>query len=238
DDVFPFLLPLRLAVGEDDGAAFVLDGVDQYLDRFARLGRHNLVEALVVPFVERDNAFALVIDVDPDLFALDAEDPAGDDLVDFFFFFFGRKPLFLGELLLELVFGDVELAEEITVDHRYAKPFEPLTFARGEPRSRWQTGPASRTDGADTMKRPRRMPLPVTRRTNFRQPGTVYLSRRDDFHQGRIWARTNMRGHSIWALLIAACLSAAADAETFPAKYYPPADRALATNWLGKLKAK
>jgi HEAT repeat protein len=47
-----------------------------------------------------------------------------------------------------------------------------------------------------------------------------------------------MRGHSIWALLMAACLSAAADAETFPAKYYPPADRALAATWLGKLKAK
>src|SRR5262249_2226981 len=45
-------------------------------------------------------------------------------------------------------------------------------------------------------------------------------------------------GGSRWAVLTAACLSAVAGAETFPAKYYPPADRALAASWLGKLKAK
>ena len=64
DDVFPFLLPLGLAVAEDDGAALVLDGFEQDLDLVAGLGRHDLVGALVVPLVERDDAFALVADVD------------------------------------------------------------------------------------------------------------------------------------------------------------------------------
>ena len=49
DDVFPFLLPLGLAVGQDDGAALVLDGLEQHLDLVAGLGRHDLVEALVLP---------------------------------------------------------------------------------------------------------------------------------------------------------------------------------------------
>ena len=44
DDVFPFLLPLGLAVAQDDGAAFVLDGVEQDLDLVAGLGRHDLVQ--------------------------------------------------------------------------------------------------------------------------------------------------------------------------------------------------
>ena len=51
DDVFPFLLPLGLAVAQDDGAALVLDGFEQDLDLVAGLGRHDLVGALVVPLV-------------------------------------------------------------------------------------------------------------------------------------------------------------------------------------------
>ena len=44
DDLFPFLLPLGLAVAEDDGAGLVLDGFEQDLDlvaglRAARSGR-------------------------------------------------------------------------------------------------------------------------------------------------------------------------------------------------------
>ena len=73
DDVFPFLLPLGLAVAEDDGAGLVLDGVEQDLDLVADLGRHDLVGALVVPLVERDDAFALVADVDHDVVADDVE---------------------------------------------------------------------------------------------------------------------------------------------------------------------
>ncbi len=75
DDVFPFLLPLGLAVAQDDGAGFVLDGVEQHLDLVAGLRRHDLVEPLVVPFVEGDDPFALVADVDPDLVADDVERP-------------------------------------------------------------------------------------------------------------------------------------------------------------------
>src|SRR5205823_7279726 len=38
DDVLPLLLPFGLAVGEDDGAALVLDGVEEDLDLLADLG--------------------------------------------------------------------------------------------------------------------------------------------------------------------------------------------------------
>ena len=41
DDVFPFLLPLGLAVAQDDGAGFVLDGVEQHFDLVADLRRHG-----------------------------------------------------------------------------------------------------------------------------------------------------------------------------------------------------
>ena len=51
----------------------VLDGVEQDLDLVADLRRHDLVVALVVPLVERDDAFALVADVDPDVVADDVE---------------------------------------------------------------------------------------------------------------------------------------------------------------------
>ena len=72
--VFPFLLPLGLAVAQDDRAGLVLDGFEQDLDLVAGLGRDDLVGALVVPLVERDDAFALVADVDDDLVADDLDD--------------------------------------------------------------------------------------------------------------------------------------------------------------------
>ncbi len=50
DDVFPFLLPLGLAIAQDDGAVLVLDGVEQHLNLVADLRRDDLVVALVVPF--------------------------------------------------------------------------------------------------------------------------------------------------------------------------------------------
>ena len=38
DDVFPFLLPLGLAIAQDDGAGFVFHGFEQDLDLVAGLG--------------------------------------------------------------------------------------------------------------------------------------------------------------------------------------------------------
>ena len=68
----------------------------------AGLGRHDLVEAFVVPLVEGDDAFALVTDVDPDLVADDAEHLAGDDLVDFLRVALFRQPTF-GKDLVEFL---------------------------------------------------------------------------------------------------------------------------------------
>src|SRR5436305_2326691 len=69
DDLFPLLLPLRLAVGEDDGAGLVLDGVEEHLDLVAGLRRDDAVEALVVPLLDGDDALALVADVHEDVVA-------------------------------------------------------------------------------------------------------------------------------------------------------------------------
>ena len=80
-EVFPFLAALGLAVAEDDGAVFVLDGFEQDLDLIAGTGRHDLAGGIVEPFAELDGAFALVADVDPDLVVGDAADAAGDDPV-------------------------------------------------------------------------------------------------------------------------------------------------------------
>ena len=92
DDVFPFLLPFGFAIAQDDGSQLVFNRVEQYLNLFAGLRRHHLVEPFVVPFVDRDDAFALVADVHQHLIADDLNDPSGDDLVDLELLLFGRQP--------------------------------------------------------------------------------------------------------------------------------------------------
>src|SRR5581483_673938 len=89
DDVFPFLLPLGLAVTQNNGAGLVLDGVDEHLNLIADLRRFDLVFALVVPLLQRNNAFAFVANVHHDAVADQVDDPARDDFVDVKFFFFG-----------------------------------------------------------------------------------------------------------------------------------------------------
>ena len=74
-------MPFGLAIAEDDGAAFILHGIEQHLDFLARLRRHDLVQPFVVPFFELDDALALVADVDDDVVADDVEDAALDDFV-------------------------------------------------------------------------------------------------------------------------------------------------------------
>src|SRR5207302_1642261 len=54
DDVFPFLLPLGFAVGEHDGAGFVLDRFEEDEDFIADLGRGDFFGAFVLPFFEGD----------------------------------------------------------------------------------------------------------------------------------------------------------------------------------------
>ena len=90
----------------------------------ADLGRDDLVGAFVAPLVELDDAFGLVADVDHDVVADDVEDPAGDDLVGLEVLFFVGEPggdvlveRFV-ELRLEFSVGQVELTEQIAVDHR------------------------------------------------------------------------------------------------------------------------
>src|SRR5262249_46347194 len=113
DDRLPLLLPLGLAVGQDDGAHLVLDGVEQHLHLVAGLRRHDLVEALVVPLLQRDDALALVADVHEHLVVEDLEDAAVDDLVDFELLLLRRQPFGLQESGLDFGVGEIELAEEI-----------------------------------------------------------------------------------------------------------------------------
>ena len=55
----------------------------------------DLIVALVVPFLQGDDAFALVADVDDHIVADDVADPALDDLVDLEVLLFGRQPVVL-----------------------------------------------------------------------------------------------------------------------------------------------
>ncbi len=123
DDGLPLGLALGLAVGQDDGAALVLDGVEQHLDFAADLGRLDLVLALVVPLLEGDDAFGLVADVHDHVVADDVDDAALDDLVDLEVLLLRRQPadqvVVEGalQLLVQLLLGQVILAEQIAVDH-------------------------------------------------------------------------------------------------------------------------
>jgi hypothetical protein len=130
DDLFPFLLPLRLALGQDDRAGLVLDGVEEDVDLVADLGGLDAVLALVVPLADGDDAFALVADVHDHVVADDVGDPAADDLVDLeglalalvvFLEFGGLAGLTVeprrGHLELKILLGGVELAKQVTIDH-------------------------------------------------------------------------------------------------------------------------
>jgi hypothetical protein len=122
EDRVPLLLPLRLAVGELDRAVLALDRFQQHLDGVPGLGRRG-VGTFLPPLVELDDAFGLVPDVDDDVVAADLEDLAGDDLVGFVVLFFALDPVRDGLVedvvgVLDLVVGDVELAEEVAVDHK------------------------------------------------------------------------------------------------------------------------
>src|SRR5262245_51108476 len=132
DDVFPFLLPLRLAVAEDDSARFVFDSFQENLNGIADFGRRDLVRALIAPFVQGDHTFALVADIDPDFVANQVEHPALDDLIDGVFGFFGWQPVVIGiigrhiegggQFGLQVIFGQVELTEQIAIHHEERDP--------------------------------------------------------------------------------------------------------------------
>ena len=87
------------------------------------LGRDDLVDALVVPLVELDDALGLVADVDDDVVADDVEDPALDDLVGVEDGLVGADPLgdFGVEHVVEVEIGlevvDVDRMDEVAVGH-------------------------------------------------------------------------------------------------------------------------
>ena len=98
------------------------------MDLVAELGRDDLVGPFVLPFLERDDAFALVADIDDDVVADDIEHAAFDDLVDVEFFFVGEgdegmvgfvggTPHGLRELLFEILFGKIVLPKQIPINH-------------------------------------------------------------------------------------------------------------------------
>src|SRR5262249_7838908 len=92
DNVFPFFLAAGLAITENDRATLVFNGIEQYIDFAADLRRMDFIVALVVPFLQGDNALALVADIDYHVVADDVDDAALDDLVDLEVLFFRRQP--------------------------------------------------------------------------------------------------------------------------------------------------
>ena len=78
---FPFLLPLRFAVGEGNDAVLIFDGFEQNLNRVADLRISGRIDAFFLPLVDPDDAFGLVPDVDHHVVAADFTDLASHDLV-------------------------------------------------------------------------------------------------------------------------------------------------------------
>src|ERR1700733_9343014 len=78
DDLFPLAHPVGFALREQDQAKVVLDLLQQHVDFFTRLRRFGGIG----PFFERHNSFALVANVDQHIFAVDANDGAGDSFID------------------------------------------------------------------------------------------------------------------------------------------------------------
>ncbi len=161
EDRVPLLLPLRLAVGELNGAVFALDGFEQHLDGVAGLRRRRVV-AVFLPLVDLDDAFGLVPDVDDDVVAADLEHLAGDDLVGFVVLLVALQPVRDGLVEVEVVLvggfvvGNVELAEEVAVDHsvrvRRASPVR-SNWGEGKGVSRVKVSPTPRrTDVVRTSR--------------------------------------------------------------------------------------
>ena len=127
DDVFPLADAVGLALGQQDQAELVFNFFEQHGHFVAGLGQRGVA----VPFVERDDALALVADVDQHLVAFDADDGAVDDGIDVdaaagsrdveVFEAFVLSVLGFGEGVAECRFEvrvfDVEFAEQISINH-------------------------------------------------------------------------------------------------------------------------
>ena len=81
DDPFPFFLAAGLLVAEHEQAGVVVHGFEQHAEGVADLGMGDLFVVLVAPFVEVDDAFAFVADIDDDMVVVDFADFAFDNLV-------------------------------------------------------------------------------------------------------------------------------------------------------------
>jgi hypothetical protein len=128
DDALPTADAVGLALGEHDHAGVVLDGVEEHLNGVTGLRRVDAVEAFLGPLLQRDDAFGLVADVHDDVVADDAEDAPLDDLVHLEVLRLIGQPaidiaadVFLEEGVFEgglhFFVGEIELAEQIAVDH-------------------------------------------------------------------------------------------------------------------------
>src|SRR5262249_43126662 len=91
----PDVLADGLAVAEEDAAVFALDIAEQHLDLIADAGRPH-VAVLVAPFVERDEALALVADIDENAVSYDVDHAASDDLAGLELLFFCLVPVIDG----------------------------------------------------------------------------------------------------------------------------------------------
>src|SRR5262249_23909143 len=121
----PFLLPFGLAVGERDDAVLVFDGLEQDLNRIADLGVRGRVDPFFFPFLNFDDAFRLVADVDQDVLTADVADASFDDLVGLVDRGVFAEPV--GDFLLEVSFqvaiqrgfevADIDLVDEVAIGH-------------------------------------------------------------------------------------------------------------------------
>ena len=118
------LLGLALAEGDHaarivDQAVDVFDVLDEHLDRLARLGQR----LALFPLAAEDDAFALVADVDQDEVAFDADHAPYHDLIHAMSLpplarSLGRGALHRGgQFLLPLLLAEIEVTNQVTVDH-------------------------------------------------------------------------------------------------------------------------
>ena len=109
---------MRLLARKNDLAGLVLHALEQHFDAFAGNRRR-----LVLPLVQGDQALGLVADIDDDLVADDLDDLARDDSANLEALTSAQdliervRAVFRRDQGRQLVFIDIEFAEQITIYH-------------------------------------------------------------------------------------------------------------------------
>ena len=94
NDGLPFFEPLGFAETELNDAVFVFNRVDEDLDFVANFRENNFGNALFLPLIDWDFAFALVAHIDNNAVTEDVGDAAGDNFIGVkSLFFFGQPVL-------------------------------------------------------------------------------------------------------------------------------------------------